>query len=206
MTQVLQIAGEYQMKVIFVLFEWYDQQPKPGSSDEATNLVYMDGIIKPFAEDDRVLAWDLRNEPDFYPAWGEGMQSEVIDWLGRMALRVRTLDTRHPITVGVGNYKNLWYMATNGSTILGLVDFVAFHCYDAGALAGQIAEIKKRTSKPILLEEMGWPTSPGRDPMPENALFDEATQSFLYTTMLDASKGADIAGAVQWTLWDYLPA
>ena len=72
MTQVLQIAAEYNMKVIFVLFEWYDQQPVPGTADEATNFAYLDGIVGAFANDDRVLAWDLRNEPDFYAAWKEG--------------------------------------------------------------------------------------------------------------------------------------
>ena len=205
MTQVLQIASEYDMKVIFTLFEWYDQQPAQGSAEEATNLAYINGIVGAFAEDDRVLAWDLRNEPDFYPAWQEGRYSEVIGWLKRMALHVRSLDSRHPVTVGVGDYKSVWKAASDGTTLNSFVDFVAFHAYDAGALSTQIKELKAHTSKPLLLEEMGWPTSPGRDPMPKNAQYDEATQTFLYRTMLEASRGADIAGVVQWTLWDFVP-
>lgn len=203
MTQLLQIAGTYDMKVIFTLFEWYDYYPAEGSADERANLTYIEGIVGAFANDDRVLGWDLHNEPDFYGEWLGGKQSDGIKWLQRMARAVRRYDQRHPITVGVGDYKSLWYPAKDGTTIMSFVDFVSFHSYDAGALPKQIAEVKARTSKPVLLEEMGWPTSPGAVPAPPGAVFDEATQNYLYTTMLKASKEGDIAGVMQWTLWDY---
>jgi hypothetical protein len=205
MTQVLQIAASYDMKVIFVLFEWYDEQPATGTPEAELNLTYLKGIIGPFANDDRVLAWDLHNEPDHYDNWKDGKQDQVIKWLERMARHVREIDTRHPITVGVGNYASLWYPANDGTTILSFVDFVAFHTYSAGALSGQIKELKRRTTKPVLLEEMGWPTSPGSQPPTPGAVYDEATQSFLYNSMLADSKALDIAGVVQWTLWDYAP-
>jgi hypothetical protein len=203
MTQFLQIAASYNMKVIFVLFEWYDTYAPQGSKEEQTNLTYIQGIVGPFANDDRVLAWDLHNEPDFYQSWQAGGQAEVIDWLRRMAVGVRAIDSRHPITVGLGNDADLWYRGENGATILSFVDFAALHSYDAGALAGQIADIKSHTTKPLLLEEMGWPTALGDEPPRPNAVFDEPTQTFLYKSMLADSKRADIAGVIQWTLWDY---
>lgn len=203
MTQLLQIASIYGMKVIFVLFEWYDGHPEPGSKDFATNTTYLQGIIAPYANDDRVLAWDIHNEPDFYPEWKAGKQDEVIRWLKNMAATVRSLDSRHPITVGVGDYRDLWYPAADGTTIMSFVDFVAFHTYDAGALSGQISAIKSRTTMPILLEEMGWPTSSGEEAPTPNAVYDEPTQTFLYTSMLNDAKGANIAGVMQWTLYDF---
>ncbi|MEO8284930.1 MAG: cellulase family glycosylhydrolase [Chloroflexota bacterium] len=203
MTQLLQIASGYGMKVIFVLFEWYDKYPDKGSREERTNIAYLEGIVGTFANDDRVLAWDLHNEPDFYEEWQGGKQEQVINWLQRMAGAVRFLDNRHPITVGVGNYESLWTATANGTFIMSFVDFAAFHSYDAGNLSRQIKEIKARTDKPILLEEMGWPTGLGSEAPRENAVFDESTQSFLYKSMLGDSKQADIAGVVQWTLWDY---
>jgi hypothetical protein len=203
MTQFLQIASSYNMKVIFVLFEWYDTYPPQGSKDEQTNLAYLQGIVGTFANDDRVVAWDIHNEPDFYDGWQRGSQDEVIDWLRRMSAAIRGLDKRHPITVGVGNYSSLWYPTSSGTTILSFVDFAAFHTYDAGALAGQATAIKAHTNKPVLLEEMGWPTNLGGEKPRENAVFDEATQQFLYKTMLADSKSADLAGVFQWTLWDY---
>ena len=203
MTQFLQIASGYGMKVIFILFDWYDQHPPANTAEERSNYVYLDGIVGAFAHDDRVLGWDLSNEPDVYEEWKAGRQNDFIDWLRRMAVHVRQIDPTHPITVGVGDYRTLWYEADNGDTILDISDFVSFHCYDAGALAGQIEEIRSRTRKPILLGEMGWPTSTGGEPARPGATFDEATQNFLYTSMLNDAKAANIGGVLQWTLFDF---
>ena len=203
MTQFLQIASAYDMKVIFVLFEWYDRYPAKGSREERSNIAYITGIVSAFANDDRVLAWDLHNEPDNYEEWRGGGANTIIEWLARMGGYVRSLDKRHPITVGVGNYENLWTEGPGSLRMLDFVDFASFHTYDAGTLTRQIAEIKGWTKKPILLEEMGWPTGLGDEPPRPNAKFDEPTQSFLYQSMLDDALGHDIAGVVQWTLWDY---
>jgi endo-1,4-beta-mannosidase len=107
--------------------------------------------------------------------------------------------------VGVGDYRSLWHPANDGTTILDIVDFVAFHSYDAFAVRGQIEEIERRTNKPVLLEEMGWPTSPGEYPQPSHSTYDESTQNLLYRTMLAAARETDIAGVMQWTLYDYTP-
>jgi hypothetical protein len=203
MTQFLQIAAGYGMKVIFVLFDWYDPYKYGAMPDERTNLIYLEGIVGPFVNDDRVLAWDLYNEPEFSGSWQGGQHSNFTMWLKDVAGMVKSIDRNHPVTVGVGNDANLWLPAKNGTTILSFVDFVAFHCYDAGALAGQIADIKAHTNKPILLEEMGWPTGLGDEKPIANAVYDENTQNFLYTTMLAASSSANIGGVFQWTLWDY---
>jgi endo-1,4-beta-mannosidase len=203
MSQFLQIAASYNMKVIFVLFDWYDPFLQGAKPDEQTNLTYLKGIVGPFVNDDRVLAWDVYNEPDFSESWQSGKQSAFIYWLRDMAQLVHDIDNRHPVTVGVGIYSDLWLPAGDSSTILSFSDFVAFHCYDAGALTAQITAIKAHTGEPVLLEEMGWPTSLGGEAPIPNAIYDEPTQTFLYTTMLNAGKAANIAGIMQWTLWDY---
>lgn len=203
MTQVLQIASGYNMKVIFILFNWYDDHPPANTPQERSNFAYLDGIVGAFANDDRVLAWDLNNEPDNSEEWKAGRESDFIEWMRRMAIHIRGIDARHPITVGVGDYRTLWHKSENGDTILDISDVVQFHCYDAGNLSAQIAEIKKRTTKPILLGEMGWPTSTGGQPPRPGAQFDEPTQTYLYTTMLEQAKSANIAGVLQWTLYDF---
>lgn len=205
MTQVLQIASTLGMKVIFTLFEWYDEQPKQGSRDERPNITYLEGVVLPFANDDRVLAWDLRNEPDFYDRWASGDPDRVIEWLDRMAKAVRHLDKKHPITVGLGDYRNFWLEDKRGRSVLDFVDFVSLHCYDAHALPAQVEALRARTDKPIIVEEMGWPTSPGDQPARDGALFDESTQNYFYTEMLDEAKSLDLAGIVQWTLFDFAP-
>lgn len=206
MSQLLQISSLLGMKVIFVLFEWNDTHPKEGSTEEQQNLNYLDGIVTPFANDDRILAWDLHNEPDFYEDWTTGNKSRVIEWLSRMAKQVRYRDGNHPITVGMGDYRNLWAQDSTGRKVLDFVDFASFHCYDANGLPPQVAEIKAHTAKPILLEEMGWPTDHGTVAAPAGVTYDEPTQTFLYTRMLADANKLDIAGVVQWTLFDFPPA
>lgn len=205
MTQLLQIASTLGMKVIFTLFEWYDEQPRQGSREERPNIAYLEGVVLPFANDDRVLAWDLRNEPDHYDRWKDGDPDRVIEWLERMAANVRHLDKKHPITVGLGDYRNFWLKDKRGRSVLDFIDFVSLHCYDAHALPAQVEALRARSNKPLLVEEMGWPTSPGDMRPPEGARFDEATQNYFYTEMLDEARKLDVAGVVQWTLMDFVP-
>ena len=205
MTQVLQIASVLGMKVIFTLFEWYDEQPRQGSREEGPNIRYLEGIVKPFAEDDRVLAWDIRNEPDHYQRWADGDPDRVIEWMDRMATNIRHLDKRHPITVGLGKYENFWLKDKRGRSVLDYVDFVSLHIYDAHALPTQVEAIRARTNKPVIIEEMGWPSSPADKPAPEGAEFSVATQNYFYEAMLKDANQYNVAGVVQWTLMDYGP-
>jgi hypothetical protein len=203
MTQLLQIAASYDMKVIFVLFDGADRVDDPQAAEWRQQLNYVQGIVEPFADDDRVLAWDLKNEPDNGMVWKKGDPAESIAWLGKIAAAVRLVDTRHPITVGMGKAENLW-AAPQRQRVLDFVDFASFHSYDAGAFAGQIAAVRQHTALPIVVTEFGWPSGP-----PEKstaaATYDAPTQQYLYRTMLPAARAAGIAGMMQWTLWDYDP-
>jgi endo-1,4-beta-mannosidase len=201
MTQLLQIASSYGMKVLFALFDWSDDFPVPGTDGYQKNLNYLQGIVGPFAEDDRVLGWDLHNEPEFYDTWkGSNGPDKVITWAANMAAAIRGLDKRHPLTIGMGQYQNLWVQSA-GKRLIDIVDFISFHCYDAGGLRPQIDAIQAHTGKPILLEEMGWPTGPAELSRP-NAVYDEATQQFLYRAMLADARASSLVGVAQWTLAD----
>ena len=205
MTQLLQIAASYNMKVLFTLFEWSDSFPPTNTDEFKYQRYYLQGIIAPFAEDDRVLGWDLHNEPEHYFTWGQpGGRQKVVDWVSNIAAEVRRLDKQHPITVGVGQPDTLWVPGSKAQRIVDVVDFVSFHSYDAGGLRGQIDAIRARTARPVVLEEMGWPTGPPQLSGPK-ATYDEATQLFLYRTMLADAKASGLAGVIQWTLWDNPP-
>jgi hypothetical protein len=203
MTQFLQIAQGYNMKVLFTLFEWTGQFPSPDAPEFHKQVNYLKGIVSPFANDDRVLGWDLHNEPEHYVAWEQAASRErVIKWVGNMVGIVHSLDRNHPVTVGMGRYDNLWAQANNqGPRIIDFVDFVSFHCYDAGALKAQISAIQSRTQKPILLEEMGWPTGPA-ELSTANAIYDESRQQFVYRTVMAEAKASTLVGVIQWALQD----
>ena len=200
-TQFLQLASDQGMKVLFVLFDWSDSFPERDTAEYRRQVSYLRAIVGPFADDDRVMGWDLHNEPENYNSWKVLGPARVVAWTEDMAREVRAIDGRHPLTVGVASYQTMWLEA-GGKQLLDMVDFVGFHSYEAGGLSAQIAETKQRTGKPILIGEMGWPTGPGRLSTPQKR-YDEATQQFLYQAMIRDVAANDIAGMVQWTLWDH---
>jgi endo-1,4-beta-mannosidase len=203
MNQLLQIASVDGMKVIFSIFDWTDTFPVPGSHDAAIQNTYLQGIITPFAGDDRVLGWDIHNEPENYGTWMND-PSKVIAWAQQTTAQIHALDQRHPVSIGMAHAASLWQPGQNGLTLLDVVDFASFHSYDSGSLDADITAIRAHTGKPILLEEMGWPSGPSSKSSP-NAIYDENRQTYLYTEMLRVANAQHIAGVVQYTLWDFPP-
>jgi hypothetical protein len=174
--QFIQIAGQHQLKVIVTLFDWHDSIAAAGTLEESYDLLYLRTIVDAFKADDRVLAWDLHNEPDNYGSWLEGKAPAVVDWLSRMAEAIRALDPHHAITVGVGRYDSLWQAGPNGRTIADISDIVSVHEYTPGNLTTIAEAIRSRTTKPVLLEEFGWASGPAC----RNIFFDRRYQLYLY--------------------------
>ena len=213
--QMVQIAGDMNLKVIIALFDFYDPTDDNGTTaqaNEARNKQYLQTIIPTFANDDRVLAWDLHNEPDQYNTWNDFRRPDIeIKWLTDMAAEVRRLDPNHLLTVGVSQFDNLFVSDGKGAPALGakpsgptladLSDFLSFHSYNAGNMDWQIAYIKDHSNKPIVLQETGWPSGPPCQ-QPD---YSESQQVTLYNLVLQAARKADLAGVLQWQLWDLPP-
>ncbi|MBF6614190.1 MAG: cellulase family glycosylhydrolase [Chloroflexi bacterium] len=213
--QLVQMAGEMNLKVIISLFDFYDlvdDKPSHDSAAEARNLLYLQGIVPAFANDDRVLAWDLHNEPDQYTTWKDNRDpATVVAWLDRMAAEVRRLDPNHLLTVGMSQYNNLFVAdatgapplgkAAPGRTVADISDFLSFHSYNAGNIDWQIAYIKDHSSKPLVLEETGWPTGP----VCTDPTYSEKQQTYLYNLMVKGAQKGDLSGMLMWQLWDFRP-
>ncbi len=195
--EAVQIAGSLNMRVIVTLFDFFESFPGPGTSNEAKNLEYLRALLPNFANDDRILAWDLHNEPDHYGIWKAGNPKKVLRWLGRMADEVHALAPRQLVTVGMGRAGNLWLPGPDGRRVIDYSDVVSMHTYDAGTVAQELDQLRAQTAKPIIIEEFGWPTGPG---CMEN--YSETTQVRLYQAVLDAAKDRT-SGVVAWTLRDY---
>ena len=119
-----------------------------------------------------------------------------------LAAATRALDPNHPITVGMGDYRNFWHVAAPGlPRVLDLVDFVSFHAYDATDFPGQARAIRGQTDKPILIEETGWPTGPAF----QNHGYTEEVQRFVYQEAIAVAERERLAGIVPWLLWDLMP-
>lgn len=197
--QVAQIAGDLDMRLIVALFDFYEEFPAAGTRAWRANVEYARTLIANFAGDDRIIAWDIHNEPDHYELWAkQGRQDLVLDWMGRMADEVRAAAPNHLVTVGMGQYQNLLVAGPDGRRPIDYSDLISVHIYNAADAARQLDELRRATGKPILLEEFGWPTGP------ECAVraYTEAQQEAVYRATLDAARGRTV-GVMAWTLRDY---
>jgi len=195
--ELAQIAGSLDMRLMITLFDFSHDFPAAGSPVEARQRAYLRELIPQFADDERVFAWDLHNEPDHYEIWRDGDPQKVLSWLGRMADLVHALAPKQLVTVGMGKHSSLWLPSPDGRRTIDYSDVVSMHSYDAGAIARELDELRVHTAKPILVEEFGWPTGPA---CVEN--YTEATQAGLYRTVLGAAKDR-VAGVFAWSLRDY---
>ncbi len=197
--QMVQIAADQGMKLIITLFDFYNGWPALGSPEEAANLTYLNTIVGAFASDDRVLAWDIHNEPDFYTRWTQQKQPDaVLDWTARMRKAILQIDGNHLITVGVGFYEDIWYQDSQGRSFASLSDYISLHSYNALDLGNEVFHISEHTSKPILLEETGWPTGPTI----QDTNFTEAEQLKVYQLAIQTVTQQNLVGLLGWVLRD----
>lgn len=165
----LGIANKHGIKTLFVIFDdcWNSKfdigtqpQPVPGkhnsgwcqspgkrvanSKDEWGRLeVYVKDIIQTFKQDDRILMWDLYNEPGNSVQFGKSLPllKKVFEW-------ARTVNPDQPITAGVwfGNKKLNKFQLSNS-------DIITFHNYKSvDKLEQEIVKLKK-LGRPIICTE-----------------------------------------------------
>jgi len=198
MHELTQIAGSLDLRLIVTLFDFYEDFPASGSVAEQRNFAYLRTLIGNFTGDDRIIAWDLHNEPDQYAPWKDGYAPQVLTWLGRMADEVHRLAPNHLVTVGMGQYDNLLAAGPDGRRVIDYSDVISVHSYNAADVARQLDEVRGQTTKPILLEEFGWPT--GITCLTRS--YNEDSQAQVYRDTLAAARDR-VAGVFAWNLRDY---
>ncbi|MBA3943087.1 MAG: cellulase family glycosylhydrolase [Herpetosiphonaceae bacterium] len=196
--EMVQIAGSLDLRVIVTLFDFDQIVPARGGREEQQRLHYLRTLLGNFVGDDRIMAWDIHNEPDQYDAWKQGQAPQMLDWLGRIADEVHHDAPNHLVTVGMGYYEDLLRAAPDGRRPIDYSDMVSVHSYNSQDLARELDELRTSTSKPLVLEEFGWPT--GITCL--NRSYNEAAQAQNYHDALAAASGR-MAGVFAWTLRDF---
>ena len=187
----LETADKYQIKTMLVLLDdvWHPV-PKLGKQPDLTPFVhnsgwvqapgaailgdslrhdelknYIKGVISHFAEDKRVVAWDLYNEPDNVANQPEYAELEVKDkytytfaLLKKVVRWAREVNPSQPLTIGVwkGDH-SLWgnpqalrplerFMIENS-------DVISFHSYDNLQVTREKVEELKKYNRPIICTE-----------------------------------------------------
>lgn len=183
----LTIAHRHHIKPIFVLFDscWDPEphlgkqaEPRPGvhnsrwvQSPGAAALrdpteyprleAYVKGVIGAFANDDRVLAWDVWNEPDNTndASYGKlepaNKKALVAALLPRVFEWARAAGPTQPLTSGVwtGDWTFPERLSAIEKTQLDNSDIITFHSYDSvGIVDGRIRALS-RYNRPIICTE-----------------------------------------------------
>jgi len=183
----LTIARKHKIRPIFVLFDsvWdpnpklgKQREPKPGvhnsgwvQSPGAAALkdpsqyprleAYVKGVVGAFAKDQRVLGWDLWNEPDnkndgSYAASEPANKEElVLELLPRVFDWAREAGASQPLTSGVwkGDWSSIEKLAPMERIQLALSDVISFHSYDGPDVFEKRVLSLQKYHRPILCTE-----------------------------------------------------
>ncbi len=183
----LQIAAKHHIKPLFVLFDsCWDPEPRLGKqhaprpgvhnsgwvqSPGAKALedvaqyprleAYVKGVVGAFAKDDRVLGWDIWNEPDngnggsYAELEPKNKNELVLALLPRAFAWARTVHPMQPLTSGV--WKDDWAVPGKlgpGAKIqIELSDVVSFHSYDKPEVFEKKVIPLQQYHRPILCTE-----------------------------------------------------
>jgi hypothetical protein len=119
------------------------------------HLDYVRALVTPLAGDERVLIWDLCNEPQTAAPWAKEMNADHVrkehEWLAAIARTVREAGARQPITIGTMTGGNITAYAD-------LCDVLCGHPYahDRAGLERLILSFKtiqEKAGKPFLVNE-----------------------------------------------------
>lgn len=191
--EFIDIAGQLDLKVQFTLFDsmnWSLYQPENFWMIET----YLHALIPQFANDPRILCWDLQNEPD--RAIRTVGANIVIPFFQRASQLIRNLDSKQLQTIGwIGRERAKYYPDLDQH-----LDFWCFHFYDKAANLPELVKFyKTQTTKPVMLQEFGLPTG-GPGPGGQNT---EADQTAHYARVLTTLEENNMCGSVFWCLNDY---
>ena len=185
--QFLTIATKHRIKTIFVLFDSvWDPDPKAGKQRAPRPGVhnsgwmqspgrsvlqnpaeyprleaYVKGVVGAFARDQRVLAWDIWNEPDnVNPGSYEKLEPKnkvelVLRLLPQTFAWAREANPQQPLTAGVwkGDWSTPEKMTEMDRLQIELSDVVTFHNYDSPSELERRINWLKRYNRPLICTE-----------------------------------------------------
>ncbi|HEX8211518.1 MAG TPA: cellulase family glycosylhydrolase [Longimicrobium sp.] len=185
--QYLAIADRHGIRTMLVIFDGvWDPFPRPGRQrapkphlhnsgwvqspglDILTDTArhdemegYVKAVVGRFANDRRVVAWDLFNEPDntnpsSYYVYEPENKAELSLALLRKTFRwARAMNPSQPLTVGPwrGDWRDPAKLSPLTGFMLANSDVITFHSYDPPATLRPLVDALERYGRPILCTE-----------------------------------------------------
>src|SRR5215207_9622972 len=183
----LSIAAKHRIRPMLVLFDsvWdpnpalgKQRAPRPGvhnsgwmqspgakalqdPSEQPRLEAYVKGVVGAFARDERVLAWDIWNEPDnVNPGSYDKLEPPnkvelVMALLPKAFAWAREAGPQQPLTCGVwkGDWSSPEKMTEMDRLQIDLSDVVTFHNYDAPTELERRINFLKRYNRPMICTE-----------------------------------------------------
>src|SRR5229473_2268076 len=183
----LQIAAKHHIKPLFVLFDsCWDPEPRLGKqhaprpgvhnsgwvqSPGAKALqdpaqyprleAYVKGVVGALAKDDRVLGWDIWNEPDngnggsYADLEAKNKSELVLALLPRAFAWARAAHPTQPLTSGVwkGNWSAAEKLEPGAKIQIEMSDVISFHSYDKPEVFEKRVLSLQQYHRPILCTE-----------------------------------------------------
>ena len=187
--QFLDIAHLNELKVMITLFDFYGDY---SVLNWTLNQKHAIELVSRFKNHPALLAWDIKNEPDLdFDSRGK---ITVTSWLKRMAIVVKYIDKKHPITIG-------WSDAKSATILKNEVDFISFHYYKKPTnFKNDLKLLQEKTaSKQVILTEFGLSSYSGLWNLFSGS---ETSQADYYKTMQQQLKEENIS-FMSWTLYDF---
>jgi hypothetical protein len=187
LNQFLQIADKHHIRPLLVLFDscWdpfpklgVQRAPRPGvhnsgwmqspgaqalqdPAQSARLEAYVEGVIRAFGKDRRVLGWDVWNEPDNTNDSSYGAQEPpkkadlVLALLPKVFVWARSAHPRQPLTSGVwkGDWSDPEKLSPMERVQLTESDVISFHNYDDGQEFEKRVLWLQQYHRPILCTE-----------------------------------------------------
>jgi len=167
--QYLAIADKHHIQTIFVFFDdCWNANPKPGKqpdpkpgihnsgwmqdpgrpltkpSDFLELKAYVDDILTTFKHDNRILLWDLYNEPG---NGNKGEKSAVL--LTKVFAWAHAINPDQPVSAGLWN----WDFNMLNKIQLKNSDVITYHCYDSPDLHLRVVQLLKLNNRPVICTE-----------------------------------------------------
>jgi hypothetical protein len=130
-------------------------------AEQARLEAYVRGVVGAFARDERVLAWDIWNEPDNVNPGSYGEQEPknkvelVLALLPKAFAWAREAGPQQPLTCGIwkGDWSSPEKMTAMDRLQIELSDVVTFHNYDSPTELEKRINWLKRYSRPLICTE-----------------------------------------------------
>ncbi|MFA5804267.1 MAG: cellulase family glycosylhydrolase [Melioribacteraceae bacterium] len=220
--RILDIASKYGVYLLLTLTDcvastnspyrdFANEQSITNYKNRISQIILRKNTIngKIYRDDTTILGWDIANEPDLQ----NYTFSQIQHWISEISKHVKTIDTKHLVTIGIMTDINEYDQDGAQYDALNIpeLDFFSFHFYPVPSnwnkkdlLKDYISRIEFRTKKflsmgkPVLMEEFGFASNCNLNFSVRKDTNLKSIYCEVYKKSMDAAFNNGATGAMFW--------